>query len=99
MSKKETEGMIKDVWRAKEARDANSKRHTMSLAEFMNEYLTDRYGEKRTKIGYNLLYCCHKYKYDPDCEVFLQVRPDFTGGRAGLRVGAMWWQGCGRGLR
>lgn len=98
MSKKATEDMIKEIWQAKASRDAQSKRHMTSLADFLHEFLRERHGAQATTVGYNLLYCCHKFKYDPDCELFLQVRRGVSdsGQAISLRAGDSRHAGCCR---
>jgi len=73
MPKSETEQLITDIWAEKEKHDKGKKRHILSLQEFMPKYLEHRFGDNAVTMAYNLLHSCHKYKYDPDCEVFLQV--------------------------
>lgn len=73
MTKGETENIVKEVWAGKEAHDAN-KRHCISLGEYLAVFLAKRHGANAIKMGYNLVYHCHKHKYDPDLDVFLQVQ-------------------------
>ena len=68
-----TEDMISDIWASKDAYDKLNSRHVVSLQEYIVVYL-QKHGERAVNVAYNLLHSCHKYKYDPDCEVFLQVR-------------------------
>jgi hypothetical protein len=72
--KKQTEDMITDIWASKEAHDKLDSRHVVSLQEYMVTYLQKKHGAQASNVAYNLLHACHKYKYDPDCEVFLQVK-------------------------
>eukprot|EP00951_Prasinocladus_malaysianus_P004726 scaffold33397_cov52-Prasinocladus_malaysianus.AAC.1 len=73
MGKKYTEELINDIWESKEGHDGQNRRHIVSLQEYLATFLQKRFGSDAVTMGYNLLHSCHRYKYDPDCEVFLQV--------------------------
>ncbi|KAK9824582.1 hypothetical protein WJX72_011489 [[Myrmecia] bisecta] len=72
ISKRETEKLIKEVWREK----AEDMRTTQTdLAEFVFTYLQKKVGivTAVVEMGYNLLYGLWKYKFDADCELFLKI--------------------------
>eukprot|EP00873_Tetraselmis_striata_P000888 jgi/Tetstr1/421152/TSEL_012195.t1 len=74
LPKKVTEELIADIWHSKEADNYLNRRHHQSMADYLESFLQTRFGEDdAAKMGYNLVYSCHKYKYDPDCDLFLQV--------------------------
>lgn len=72
MSKRETEDLIKDIWDCKEA-DDHQQPIPLSMQEYIAHFLHMRFRDDAVKMGYNLLHHAHKYRHDPDCNVFLQV--------------------------
>jgi hypothetical protein len=78
LGKKATEDLLKDIWASKELKEKAS-RHLLSLQDYTSLYLQNHYGQDAVVMGYNILHSCHKYRYDPDCEVFLQVSCQWRG--------------------
>ena len=63
---------IEEFW-DKKSSSAQSK--TMPVDEFLNNYLTLKYGNERGRVEwiYNLMFAIKRYNYDADCQAFLAV--------------------------
>lgn len=74
MSKRETEKMLKEIWKAK--LDWESKTgDQFYLIDFVYIYLKDAVGIQSSIAheGYNFVFSLQKYSYDVDCELFLKI--------------------------
>lgn len=73
MGKRETEKMLKEIWKEKVV-EMQAGKHT-DLAEFIFQHLQKRVGIVSTVIemGTNLLYSAWRYSFDADCSLFLKV--------------------------
>ncbi|KAK9789016.1 hypothetical protein WJX73_007749 [Symbiochloris irregularis] len=72
MSKRETEKLVKEVWKAKMSDEGGQD---VELIDFLYTFLQKRHGLQSAIIetGYNLVYWLWKYSFDADCDLFLKI--------------------------
>ena len=73
MGKRETEKLVKEIWKEKLV-EMQAGKHT-DLTEFIFQHLQKRVGIVATvvEMGTNLLYSAWRYSFDADCSLFLKV--------------------------
>jgi len=82
LTKRETELMIKEIWRAKKEADDAAKKEEggkrTDLKNFIYTYLAQTYKtpDAITAVAYNLLWGVKRYEYDADIELFMNVLMD-----------------------
>ena len=74
MSKRETEKMTKEIWKAKMDWEHKTG-DEFYLLDFVYIYLKDAVGIQSSIAleGYNFVFSLKKYSYDVDCELFLKI--------------------------
>ncbi|QDZ20499.1 hypothetical protein HOP50_04g30170 [Chloropicon primus] len=74
MSKRETEKMTKEIWKAKLEWEAKTG-DQFYLIDFVYIYLKDAVGIQSSIAmeGYNFVFSLKKHSYDVDCELFLKI--------------------------
>lgn len=74
MSKRETEKMTKEIWKAKLDWEQKTG-DQFYLIDFVYIYLKDMVGIQSSIAmeGYNFVFSLKKYSYDVDCELFLKI--------------------------
>eukprot|EP00002_Diphylleia_rotans_P005523 TRINITY_DN1468_c0_g1_i2.p1 TRINITY_DN1468_c0_g1~~TRINITY_DN1468_c0_g1_i2.p1 ORF type:complete len:716 (-),score=154.68 TRINITY_DN1468_c0_g1_i2:772-2919(-) len=75
LGKRETENIIKDIWKERnQAMKAGGNKKTR-LPDFMYQYLLNHYGLHNVVVewSYNLIDALERFKYDNDCEMFLRA--------------------------
>eukprot|EP00002_Diphylleia_rotans_P018841 TRINITY_DN3647_c0_g1_i4.p1 TRINITY_DN3647_c0_g1~~TRINITY_DN3647_c0_g1_i4.p1 ORF type:complete len:647 (+),score=121.25 TRINITY_DN3647_c0_g1_i4:97-2037(+) len=76
MTKRDTEGLIKDVWKERMASiKTSSSKHKSKLSEYLYNYLQTHYGLHNVVVewGYNIVDALERYSYDGDCALFLKT--------------------------
>lgn len=74
LSKRETEKLVKEVWKERLSDPAVVAGRAGELVEFLGQYLQKRVGIAAAviELGYNFLYGLWTYQWDADCELFLK---------------------------
>jgi hypothetical protein len=75
MSKRDTEKLVKELWKERLADPAVSAGRAGELVEFVGGYLQKKVGIAAAviELGYNFLYGLWLYQWDADCELFLKI--------------------------
>ena len=74
MSKRDTEKLVKEIWKDKAKHDAKSNAKS-PMEEYTNIHLQKKMGVAQgvVELGYNFIYSLQRYDYDADCELFLKI--------------------------
>jgi hypothetical protein len=75
MSKRDTEKLVKELWKERLVDPAVSAGRAGELVEFVGGYLQKKVGIAAAviELGYNFLYGLWLYQWDADCELFLKI--------------------------
>jgi len=75
MSKRDTEKMVREVWKDRLASLGSNKGSSTLLVDFLGSWLQKKVGIAAAvlEMGYNFLYGLWRYKWDADCELFLKI--------------------------
>ncbi|KAI3438406.1 hypothetical protein D9Q98_000838 [Chlorella vulgaris] len=75
ISKRETEKMVKEIWKERLADPAAAASKACDLPEFVFQQVQKRVGiiTAVVEVGYNFLFGLWKYQWDADCELFLRI--------------------------
>jgi len=74
MPKRDTEALLKEVWREKAKADAEADK-ALGLTAYLHTFLMKKYGLEAVakEVGYSFIRSLSKFSYDADCELFLKV--------------------------
>lgn len=75
LSKRATEELINDFWKARLKHDSQPSAIKLSTAVFLHGFLFARCGSKgaAVELGYNLADAIRRHSYDADCELFGRI--------------------------
>ena len=75
MSKRDTEKLVKELWKERLVDPAVSAGRAGDLVDFVGGYLQKKVGIAAAviELGYNFLYGLWLYQWDADCELFLKI--------------------------
>jgi len=75
MSKRDTEKLVKELWKERLVDPAVSAGRAGDLVDFVGKYLQKKVGIAAAvvELGYNFLYGLWVYQWDADCELFLKI--------------------------
>lgn len=75
MSKRDTEKLVKELWKERLVDPAVSAGRAGELVDFVGGYLQKKVGIAAAviELGYNFLYGLWLYQWDADCELFLKI--------------------------
>jgi hypothetical protein len=74
LAKGEVEGLVREIWKAKEAEDRVSRKPS-TLPGFVHKFFTKRFGRQAmvASWGYNLVEALRRFHYDKDIELFSSI--------------------------
>ncbi|KAL4448019.1 hypothetical protein ABPG75_005238 [Micractinium tetrahymenae] len=75
LSKRDTEKLVKEIWKERMADPAAAAGKAVDLLEFVFTQLQKKVGivTAVVEMGYNFLFGLWKYQWDADCELFLRI--------------------------